>query len=232
MTDLTRVSSGRPREDYEASTGPDPTLDEQGLLCRSPNPTSPELELADAQRALPAGARQLVERFSSPMPTTSNAQRTSAREASSYVETGVTSNDDALYAGVAALKGRTPSGVEVEYLSASVQAGGENEAQTALARVGVSGKRGSAGLEVFSARVAGGAHNEDGSSGINSSAQVTAFGVEGTLRIGAGSVTFGASLGLGAAVSVGVKDADSDGNPEFCGKLSMGPVTLGACVED
>ena len=100
-----------------------------------------------------------------------------------------------------------------------------------MARVGVSGKNGNATVELFTARAAGGAHNDDGSVGINSGMIATIAGVEGTFVHGVQSFTLGVAAGAGAAASMGLRDSDGNLLPEMCFKASIGLVTVGACLE-
>lgn len=238
MTEVNRAAPRGPELSYDPE---DPAYDPEQGLCVAPaagsagsagaagGASSTDGPPSSSPQPPGPGVQALLSRF----PTFNNAQRTSGREPTGYADSGVTSTGDTLYAGAAALKGRDPNtGVEVEVFSASGQLGGENELQAGFVRTGISGKNGSLGVEAFTARAAGGAHNDDGSVGINSGAQATAIAVEGTVPVGDGSLTLGASVSVGAAFSFGAKDADGDGRAEFCARLSYGPVTVGACVED
>lgn len=130
------------------------------------------------------------------------------------------------------MKGRDPTtGIEVEVFSASAQVGKEIELQAGMARVGVSGTHGSATMDVFTARVQGGIHNDDGSVGINVGYGTVILGAEGTYQSGANSLTLGISAGTGAAASIGTRDQDGDGNRELCAKASVQLLTVGFCVE-
>jgi len=225
------------------NVGSDPTLDDAGRVCRSDAPNSSEPELGSTPPAvtkllstLPPAASVLPPSApSARAPEAQNsAQRTTERGGiASYAAAGVTGGArDALYAGVAALKGRdTKTGIEVEVFSTSAQVGGENEAQAGLARLGISGSCGSVTTEFLTARAHGGAHNDDGSTGINAGALATGAGIEGTLSSAAESVTAGLSLSVGLAGSIGLRDANHDNLPELCVKGSVGFVTLGVCVE-
>jgi hypothetical protein len=217
-----------------------PTLDEPGQVCRAPDPPA----AAPTSSAPPPSVAKLVSSVPPPPsalpPSAStaqnNAQRTSERSGiGPYAEAGVTGDAaDSVYAGAAALKGRDPeTGLEVEVFSASVQVGGENEVQAGMARVGISGKNGSATLELLTARAAGGAHNDDGSLGANTGAGFAIASAEGTLNLTeSASITVGAGLTGGAGVSVGVRDIDKDGVAEKCVKVSAPMLTFGICVED
>ena len=165
-----------------------------------------------------------------------NAQRTTERSGiTHYAEAGVTGDfRDAVYAGVAALKGRDPrTGIEVEVFSASAQVGGENEAQVGMGRLGISGKHGSLTAEVLTARAHGGAHNDDGSVGANSGLGASIVALEGTLVAGSDSLTFGLSAGAPSfGLSVGLRDIDHNGTVEKCFRVTAGPFTAGFCQED
>lgn len=41
-----------------------------------------------------------------------------------------------------------------------------------------------------------------------------------------------APAGMGAGISVGVRDVDRDGSGELCARVSVGPVTVGVCLEN
>ena len=168
-------------------------------------------------------------------PTNTNAERTSARDGvAPYAAIGKTSARDSDFAGVALLKGRnSKSGIEAEVLSVSVQEGLQSEAQVGLVRVGASKADGtSAGtVDAFTARAAIGIHNPDGSTGLNLAVTATALGFEASRRGSGGSDTRGAGFGVGGEVSVGVRDADHDGNIKLCVRIGGGPGTVGHCIE-
>jgi len=58
-----------------------------------------------------------------------------------------------------------------------------------------------------------------------------AAGLEATVTTPVASVTLGASVSDGIAGSSGVRDADHDGKPEYCAKVSIPAFTVGACLE-
>lgn len=163
-----------------------------------------------------------------------NAQRTSANTPAPYADAGVT-EDGIAYAGAAAVKGRDEStGIEMEVYSASVQVGTQNEAQVAMARLGVSSDSGAnnATMDIFTAQASAGIHNKDGSTGLNVGATAVAVGIEGTASTGASGVTGGLSVGVGGEVSVGTRDADGDGYGEAAIRVSAGFITVGIQIED
>lgn len=136
-----------------------------------------------------------------------------------------------MYAGVALVKGRDPSGAAVEVLSASAQLGAQTELQVGLQRVAGTHGALTGSVETFTLHANAGIHNDDGSVGLNIGVGATAVGFEGTAG-DATSVTYGVGAGVGAGASVGARDVDRDGKTELCARLSFGPVTVGACVEN
>ncbi len=164
---------------------------------------------------------------------TNNATRTQERNLASgpYAESGYSSSGHALHAGLALVKGRDASSLELEAVSVSVQVGGQSEAQGAVARVGVSGKRGSIGGEVGAANVHVGVHNPDGSTGVNGGAGAVWAAGEATISGEANSVTVGAGFGIGGELSVGLRDKNGNGDPEVCFRASLKFATVGACLE-
>ncbi|MET0794224.1 MAG: hypothetical protein ABW061_22065 [Polyangiaceae bacterium] len=86
--------------------------------------------------------------------------------------------------------------------------------------------------DVASGRVNLGEHNDDGSIGGNIGAGGDLAGTEATLDTpGGNSFSYGASQSAGASGSIGVRDANHDGRPEFCAKFSLPAFTLGACIQ-
>jgi hypothetical protein len=136
-----------------------------------------------------------------------------------------------VYAAAALVKGRDPSGAAIEVLSASVQLGAQTELQVGVQRIAGTGGALTGSVETFALRANVGIHNDDGSVGLNIGASATAVGFEGTAG-NVNSVTYGVGAGVGAGASVGARDIDRDGKAELCARLSFGPVTAGACVEN
>jgi hypothetical protein len=164
-----------------------------------------------------------------------NAERTRHQTSSEpYADAGLNASLDAAYAGVALIKNHDRrTGIDTEVFSASAQVGGQNEAQLGGLRLTKSGSWGEIDVETLTARAHGGAHNDDGSTGVNSGAGATLLGIEGTLNLeGGNSVTLGAAFSKGSMVSVGSRDVDKDGRNEACFKASLLSVTVGACIED
>jgi hypothetical protein len=202
------------------------------LQCEPPAPSPPAVgKLVSAvprsPSALPPSAA------SSPASTANNnAQRTSERNLGPCVDADATASGDSLFAGVALLKGRVPkSSGEVEVVSGSAQIGAQTEVQLGFQRVAGTHGLLSGSVETFAARANVGIHNDDGSTGFNIGASATAIGFEGSIG-GTSRLTYGVAAGMGAGVSLGVRDADRDGNGELCARVSIGPVTVGACLEN
>lgn len=227
------------------SSSYDPDADDVGQVCRADAPSSSQAELPTASSPSVSSLVSSVSPPPSALPpkasspsgsaANSNAQRTTERAGvTPYFDSGVTGAGDSLYIGVAALKGRDPgSGAEIELASASYQVGAQNEAQLGFQRISGSSGALAGSVETFTARSNIGIHNDDGSTGINVGHSVTAIGLEGTATFGGGtSVTWGVAAGLSNGGSLGVRDIDHDGSTELCGRLSIGPATVGICLEN
>jgi hypothetical protein len=222
-------------------------------MCRpdAPNSSLSQSAANSSDGALPAPSAPAVAKLVSAAPqppcvlpptastpaastATNNAQRTAERNLDPYADAGVTASGDSLFAGVALLKGTVPkSDGGVEVLSVSGQIGAQTEVQLGLQRVAGTHGPVSGSVEAFTARANVGIHNDDGSTGFNIAVGATAIGFEGTGTVrGGSSLTYGVAAGMGAGVSVGVRDVDHDGSGELCARVSIGPVTVGACLEN
>jgi len=205
-------------------------------LAEPPITCSPEEGYVPSSPAVPKLVSSVPPPPSALPPTASpgatNAQRTSERLGPTpYASAGLAGSDSA-FAGAALIKGRDPkSGASIEVLSASVQLGAQSEAQVGLQRIAAARGPLSGSVEAFTARANVGIHNDDGSTGLNVGAGATAIGFEGTVG-GASSVTYGVAASVGAAGSLGIRDQDRDGKTELCARFSLGPVTVGACLEN
>ena len=128
-----------------------------------------------------------------------------------------------------------PNGTGMEVGSASAQFGTDLDLKATGVRQVMALSYAGYGLatsaEALAPRVNLGEHNDDGSLGGNLGAAVDLAGAELTISTPIGSVTGGMSLSVGASGSLGVRDADHDGKPEFCAKFSVPAFTLGACLE-
>jgi hypothetical protein len=241
------ISSNR----YQQSANPDydPYSDDVGLMSRADAPNSSQAQpispQAEPSATRPSAVPRLVSSVPPPpsalppsLPTpaapaaNNNAQRTDERlGVAPYLSAGKTAAGESVYAGAALVKGRDASGAVVEVLSASAQLGAQTELQVGLQRIAGTHGTLSGGVETFTLRANVGIHNDDGSVGLNIGAGATAVGFEATAG-GANSATYGVGAGVGAGASVGVRDVDRDGKAELCARLSFGPVTVGACVEN
>lgn len=202
------------------------------LQCALPAPSAPAVEKLVG--AVPAPLSILPAPAATPLASTAdnNAQRTTERLLAPYADADVTGSRDSLFAGVALLKGSAAkSNGEVELASVSGQIGAQSEVQLGFQRVAGTHGALSGSVETFTARANIGIHNDDGSTGFNVGAGLTAVGFEGSFG-GATRFTYGVSGGLGAGVSVGVRDVDDDGNGELCARVSVGSITAGACLEN
>ncbi len=160
-----------------------------------------------------------------------NAARTSERDAGPYAAAGQTHDGKSVFAGAALSKGKLGHGFEEEKLSVSVQVGAQTEAQVTGQRLSYSSKHVSGSIEGGTANAHVGVQNSDGSVGINLGATATLLGGEVTVNDGRTSKTFGMSAGVGAEGHVGVRDADKDGQPEICFRVAADVVIVGGCVE-
>ena len=168
-----------------------------------------------------------------PKQATNNATRTTETKlgSSGYADAGYSRGADSFYAGVAAIKGRDASGVEVESLSASVQVGAQNEAQVTGQRLAFSNGHVAVSIEGGTANAHAGFANPDGSVGLNGGAQTSAVYGEVTLSGAANSVSVGLGIGSGAEASIGVRDKNHDDNPEVCFRVAFAIGMVGACIE-
>lgn len=203
-----------------------------GSQCEPPAASAPAV--GKLVTAVPRPPSVLPPAATTPPASTANnnAQRTTERNLSPYADADVTASGDSLFAGVALLKGRFPkSNGEAEVLSVSGQIGAQTEVQLGFQRLAGTHGALTGSVDAFTARANLGIHNDDGSTGFNAGAGVTAIGFEGSVGV-ASRLTYGVAAGMGAGVSVGVRDVDRDGNGELCARVSIGPVTVGACLEN
>ncbi len=182
-------------------------------------------------------AAQLASQHSSAQnpPSTSTSQERAAAQPMEllHLDAGKTSSGD-VYVEAAVLKG-TQSGVQAEFGGVSVQLGEQQEFTGTVARVSVPDAGGRTTLEAVTGNSSWGTRPaEEDSQAAQGAYGVTAnlVAAETTRALEGGhSVTLGASLGAALKVDFDVQDSDQDGRPEECAKVSIGPATLGACVE-
>lgn len=162
-----------------------------------------------------------------------NAARTTERDAGMgpYAAAGRTHDGHNAFVAVAAVKGKTSAGNEVEAVSISGQVGRQNEIQVAALRLGSTAENGSGAFELGTANAHVGIENSDGSVGLNVGASATIKSAEMTIKHEGSSATLGLSHGVGAEAHVGVRDDDRDGQPEICLRFAAGFAIAGACYE-
>lgn len=195
------------------------------------------MQSADTASAPPAGAQTLVARFSPPpalpkaLPVISSSSLTTS--------SGAVPGGGSYRVGGNVFQAEVESGAfkgsKVEVGTAYVQYGDDNDVQLLAARRTTVLSSHGYGVtlmgEAGAVRANLGEHNDDGSIGGNIGSGVELAGGEVTVDTPAGSLTYGLSASLSLSGSMGVRDADHDGEPEFCAKFSVPAFTVGACVE-
>ena len=221
-------------DDGEAAS---PVAPSQSVVTASPT------QSAQAPTEAPSGTQSLVQRFSSTAPSLPAVAPSSPPE--THDRHTMTSSSGAVPGGgsyrvsASLLKdeynGGMRDGTNAEVGTASVQWGKQNDAQLVGLRSTIAVNRGGYGLSVTTdagvIRANFGEDNDDGSVGGNIGSGVELAGGEATVTTPAGSLTYGLSVSASLSGSMGVRDADHDGDPEYCAKFSIPAVTLGACVE-
>jgi len=208
-----------------------------------PEPPGASSDQAGASTEIPPGTPGLVQKFSTP--TSFQSKKPSASSSSPPTTGFLVTSSGAVPGGgsyrVAASLYRDEvqrgprEGIVAEVGTVSVQYGKDNDVQLVGIRETLRMSRGGYGLsltnEVGVVRANLGEHNDDGSVGGNIGSGAEAFGGEATLDTPAESLTGGLSVSMSVSGSLGVRDADHDGAPEYCAKFSVPAFTLGACVE-
>lgn len=140
---------------------------------------------------------------------------------------------DGLAVSATAHREAQPNGGALSLVVGNARLGRQNEAALTLARLSTPTQNGTAcNIDILGAQINHGALNQDGSVGLNAGLMLTGAGAECTKTFRAGhSVTWGLSASMGTAASLGARDADGDGRPEVCGRVSASALTLGACLE-
>jgi hypothetical protein len=220
------------------SAAPNQCLDDDsvgGGLC--PNPAAAEPNACEAPNAV----WSLVQQFapSAVAKASTAGQHADSASVVGYDHTGPSAEGDSQRAEVAFVKSSNPSGAlqgsSLEVLGVVAQAGKQDNHELIAMRSTLALSRAGFGLSVItdgpSLRANLGVHDDDGSLGGNVGLGANALGFEATLSTPVGSVTYGDGLSLAASGSIGVRDADHDGKPEFCTKFSIPAYTFGACLE-
>jgi len=145
---------------------------------------------------------------------------------------------DGVQGEIAAFKGKTADGSDVEVFSVSAQASLRDgiDAQAAMVKgahdweAGLVGNRTS--MEAFTAKATLSTKGADGSEGWNIAVGASIVAAEHTATWKGSSATLGFGAGVGFEASHGVRDFDKDGSPEFCGRIGVRFLTVGICIED
>jgi hypothetical protein len=212
--DAAATASATPAPAANASPMPAPT--NGPAICEAP----------------PSAVPALVQRFSKPLPALASSAPPAGGSSAAVPAVG----SHRVAAGL--LKGqidRGPAHASGEVGTVSYRSGTDSDIQLTGLRGNLTVAHGGYSLsmtrEALTARANLGEHNDDGSLGGNIGVGATLGGIEGTLETPYGSITAGSSISVGASGSMGVRDGDHDGKPEFCAKFSIPAYTLGACVE-
>ena len=130
----------------------------------------------------------------------------------------------------------TGSSINAMYIGAGKLGDGQYGAEVGQFKGTASGKIGdvdaSGSMNVFNAAAVVGTKNPDGSEGLYGSASATAISGEGSIGYSGNEVTGGLSASIGLGGGVGTRDKDGDGQTEYCGRVEIGPLIAGACIED
>ncbi len=232
-----------PRIDGSRSTATQPECDEETLVCGAqPKPEAqvsrpdplvshpdedwhPPMLLEDK----PSHLALVAKNMSAAKPQTGNPPVTEEGvKTNSVAHIGLTAEHDGVEAELALHKGKNVTVLEVGAQAGAQQVGPHaavlhGHVETKIAGVDVS-LSGDAGTVEYGP----GVKNVDGSKGLHVGGNATTVGAELTVhKQGLGSVTVGASGGLAAEASVGLKK--EDGTTEACGRVSAQWFTVGLC---
>ncbi len=203
------AASSTPLVSSEEASSSTATAGAQALVARySPPPALP--------KALPVISQSSLSTSSGAVPA-GGSYRVEANAFQAQVESGPFKGSN-LEVGTAYVQYGKDNDVQLAALRRSTVLAGHGYGVTFTGEAGV-------------ARANLGETNDDGSIGGNLGAGVELLGAEVTVDTPGGSVTYGLSASLSLSGSMGVRDADHDGEPEFCAKFSVPAFTAGACVE-
>ena len=212
------------------------------LQSAAPEPAQSSSE-SSTPGETPLGSQSLVQKFTPPiaLPTATASAGSSSSSSTQWLMTssGAVPGGGSYRVAASIMKDEVTSGLfqgsSAEIGSASVQFGKDNDARLVGARETLQLHRGGYSFsitgEALTARGNVGEHGDDGSLGGSLGAGAELIGAEATLNTPMGSITYGNSVSVSLSGSMGVRDADHDGKPEFCGKFSVPAYTVGACVE-
>lgn len=235
----TEASPQQSQVQVDADASPHRSAGSDRLTSSGNGPTLQFVAAADEQEAsVPHDADSEQEVDTPPAPRVQRGNTNAERVASvpdkwGTVDAGVNENGDSVYVEGGLIRGDRGRG-PAEIVSVSVQVGAHTQASVAVGRMEVQGNEGATQTTIEAATVDAhvGRYNADGSEGLTVGV-TTIVGAALTHHQyeGGNSVSIGGGVGLGAAGSVGTRDADGDGEPEVCAQLSVGFVAGGACVE-
>lgn len=112
--------------------------------------------------------------------------------------------------------------------------GAEAFAQRSRSRLHTSAANVQVGAKTFAVKAEGGHQNPDGSQGINLEFSASLISFKADADVGPSKenhASVGASAGLGASASLGVRDLDNDGWVEYCASAGVKFVEVGGCSE-
>jgi len=187
----------------------------------------------DPASALPTLAAPVVNSCAAPV---TPAEPAVSSAASGLVQKFSKSDHSGLIAGSARAAAPLPSIASPSGPPALTVGDGKLEFQTGIPQLVDRGTLGNLQVtakgDVLNASAHVGVSNEDGSHGANVGAGANLANGEVTLDYKGWSFSLGLGLSLGGSIATGEgRDLDSDGVPERCFKMSLGPLTLGECDE-
>jgi hypothetical protein len=236
ISSLNPSNSANACVDDDGGANAAPVVSQAPVTTTDPLMCSPDSGVCTAQ---PSAVRALVGKFSSTslptaaVPSAPLAVSTGVLTASS----GSTPGGSSRLATTLVTQDITlgPLESKLELGGVSRQTGPDFDDQIALARRTTALSGGGYSLsavgDVVALRANLGEHNDDGSIGGNIGLGGEILGGEATVNTPYGSLTGGVGISASLGGSMGVRDADHDGKPEFCAKFSIPELTVGACVE-
>ncbi len=236
------------------SLGNAPTVSSTELSCEhnglepanaslAPPASSSDVLALPAEQQLDPGVALLVRSYTSSVRAPAqqpvgdnNAERAARTPAETFhVSAGWTGNNSYHVTAGLAYGFDSATGAVMELGGVSLQGGPQTEVQLTATRATIADEHGnSLSAEALTFQAGLGVHNKDGSQGYNVSLGATLVGAEGTADFGGGSITLGASIGLTAEASSGVRDRDGDGARELCVRVAVPavPISGGVCLEE
>jgi len=209
---------------YPATTAPSGPA-----LSAPPDPGSASSQLNGSQSSPKSTVDDLVAQYSKPATTGAAAER-SLYQVQEYAPDGEFERGS-----MGVYNRRNADGSSVTLLDFSLQKGQDKNVQLTAESSNFSLEHSGYGWsltgDVGVFRANHGVLNDDGSVGHHIGLSAEAAGLEATITTPVASITLGASISEGLAASSGVRDADHDGKPEYCAKVSIPAFTLGYCLE-